>query len=294
MNPETEPFKTIPCALTIAGSDSGGGAGIQADLKTFTSLDVYGMTVITAVTAQNTLGVQGISITEASMVSKQLESVLSDIRPQAIKTGMLPTSKIIETISKQLRPISSTTPIIVDPVLIATSGDKLVSSTVVKSLISDLFPIATLVTPNIPEAQVICGGGIDIRNIDDVRKTARTMVHGLGCKAVLIKGGHLEDAFETAVDVLYDGNGFEAFASEWVETKNTHGTGCTLGAAIAAGMAKGLSVKQAVKMAKQYVWEGLVKGRELQIGKGNGPLYHMHTVGRFINEDGDVKVKRED
>lgn len=286
----------VACVLTVAGSDSGGGAGIQADLKTFTALNVYGASVITALTAQNTRGVQGVQVVDASFVEQQLESVLSDLQVTAVKTGMLPNIGIIQVTVQNIKRYKVGI-VVVDPVMVATSGDKLIDENdVMDTLMSELFPLATVVTPNIPEAEAI--SGMKIKNTDDARKACRKMVDELGYRSVLLKGGHItewdakvdnsggseEDGNGDATniqasDILYDGKRFDAFSAPWVETKNTHGTGCTLASAIAACLARGQSLKEAVKTAKQFVWQGI--SSDLNVGHGNGPLYHMHTVQQF-------------
>lgn len=282
----------IPCVLTVAGSDSGGGAGIQADLKSFTALNVYGASVITALTAQNTQGVQGVHVPETSFIEKQLESVLSDIEVRVVKTGMLPNDSIIKVTSTYIKRYKIAT-VVVDPVMVATSGDSLTSGQDIrKTMISELFPLATIVTPNIPEAETICE--MKIECLDDARAACRKLI-SLGCRSVLLKGGHSfssnnkstnndnrqrDDATNTnATDLFYDGSNWDVFSAPWIETHNTHGTGCTLASAIAARLAHGDSLKEAVRLAKQFVWWGLNSG--LQIGTGNGPLYHMQTVNDF-------------
>lgn len=273
----------LPCALTVAGSDSGGGAGIQADLKTMTSLGVYGASVITALTAQNTTGVQAVHIPPASFVRQQLDSVFTDFQISVVKTGMLPNAEIIRTVADAVRQYDVST-LIIDPVLVATSGDSLVSEdSALDVLISQLLPLATLVTPNIPEAVKLTGK--PIYNLTDVRR-ACVDIFAMGCKGVLIKGGHLglsdfqlnnspeEVDASVATDVFYDGKGFQAFVKPRLNSTSTHGTGCTLGSAIASELAKGRSLLQAIFTAKEYVHEGI--NRAVSLGHGNGPLNHMH------------------
>lgn len=264
--------KDLPRVLTIAGSDSGGGAGIQADLKTFTALRVYGASVVTALTAQNTTGVQGIHIPPTQFVEKQLESVLSDIRFDAVKTGMLPTPEIIGVVANAITDYGIKT-LVVDPVLVATSGDSLVEDSGLRALKSDLFPLATLVTPNLPEAERLLGKSIV--TISDIRPACREL-SASGC-AILLKGGHaVSGAEETATDVLFNGSEFHAFSAPRVETRHTHGTGCTLASAIAAELAKGKRLPSAIETSKQFVLRGIQEG--LEIGKGSGPLNHMHSI----------------
>lgn len=276
--------EAFPRVLTIAGSDSGGGAGIQADLKTFTSLGVYGASVVTALTAQNTLGVQGIHVPPTSFVKQQLDSVFTDIGFSVVKTGMLPNADIIKIVAEAVRQYIVST-LIVDPVLVATSGDSLVSGdSSLNAVVSDLLPLATLVTPNIPEASRFTGKAI--HTLSDVRRACVDML-AMGCKNVLIKGGHLgQDVSEregvsvdeidphVATDVLYDGNTFQAFTKPRIDSNHTHGTGCTLASAIAAEMAKGKPLNKAIALAKEYVHDG-IRGA-FNIGSGQGPLNHMH------------------
>lgn len=284
--------KSTPCALTIAGSDSGGGAGIQADLKTFTALGVYGASVITALTAQNTRKVSAIHTPPITFFEVQLESVLSDIKVEAVKTGMLPTTEIIKATARGIRN-HEIEYVVVDPVMVATSGDSLVSGEddAVQTLKKELLPLATVVTPNIAEAEVLTG--ITIKDESGIREACQKLHEEVGCKAVLIKGGHLggsgaEQVEEmrnstTVSDVLYDGKDFNAFVSERIDTIHTHGTGCTLGSAITAGLAQGLALKEAVEMAKKFVVSGIRGGRNMGVGNGRGPLFHMHTVHPFSN-----------
>lgn len=254
-------------ALTIAGSDSGAGAGIQADLKTFQALDVYGLTAITAITAQNTTGVQSVCPISTEMVQQQLHSVFTDLRPDAIKTGMLYDTAMIEAVVEMLQkyqPIQ----LVVDPVMMAKGGSSLLDMSAVDALINQLFPLATLVTPNIPEAQQLTG--LTIRTIAD-RRQACEIIYNYGASAVLIKGGH-ETESEQAMDLLYDGQHFTAYSSPRIATKNTHGTGCTLSAAITAYIAKGFNLQQAVYEAKCYIQAAIEHA--LPLGSGHGPLQH--------------------
>lgn len=281
----------IPRVLTIAGSDSGGGAGIQADLKTFTALGVYGASVVTALTAQNTLGVQGLHTPPTSFVQQQLTSVLSDIGFQIVKTGMIPNADMIRLVAETLRQHNVPT-IIIDPVLIATSGDSLVSGEEsMSAMVAELFPLATLVTPNLPEASKLTGQ--TIRTVSDMREACMKLIK-MGCNNVLLKGGHLAQVVENGnnslvsdivdnnlvTDILYDGHEFQAFVKPRIDSNNTHGTGCTLASAIAAEMAKGKSLGDAVGVAKEYVYTCIVDG--LNLGGGHGPLNHMvHIQSQF-------------
>ncbi len=264
-----------PIALTIAGSDSSGGAGIQADLKTFSAFAVYGASVITALTAQNTLGVTAVEPVAPAFVAAQMEAVLSDLDVSAVKTGMLADAGIVETVAAGLSRVR-TVPLVVDPVMVATSGDVLLAPDAVAAVKLRLVPLATLITPNLPEAARLLGGDA-ARSEAEAADQARALLE-LGCGAVLLKGGHAEG--EAAVDLLCDARGIERFVRPRVDTRHTHGTGCTLSAAIAALLASGVPLKEAVGRAKAYVWQGLVEGRHLGVGRGNGPVDHLYAVRR--------------
>ncbi|MCG2757953.1 MAG: bifunctional hydroxymethylpyrimidine kinase/phosphomethylpyrimidine kinase [Desulfobacteraceae bacterium] len=255
--------------LTIAGSDSGGGAGIQADLKTITVLGGFGMSVITALTAQNTLVVQGGYEVPEDFVEKQFDSVATDIGIDAAKTGMLSNSKIIRTVAKKLRQYGINK-LVVDPVMVAKGGAPLIVNEAKKSLIEELLPLALIITPNIPEAVELAK--IKISSVNDMKKAAE-IIYGLGAKNVVIKGGHLAG---DPVDILYDGKNFHEFTSERINTKNTHGTGCTFSAAIATKLAEGKSVFEAVKTAKEYTTTAI--RFSLNIGGGHGPINHLAHV----------------
>ncbi len=254
-------------ALTIAGSDSGGGAGIQADLKTFTVLKVYGMSVLTAVTAQNTLGVSGIQEIDPEMVARQLDSVLQDIGTHAAKTGMLASSAVVRVVAERLRAYR-VRKLVVDPVMVSKSGHRLLNEDAVSTLITDLLPLADLVTPNVPEAELITGTAI--RTLEDMERAARA-IHTMGARYVVVKGGHLTGR---AVDVFYDGRRFVRLDSPRIRTKNTHGTGCTFSAAIAANLAMGREELDAVRAARTFVLRAIE--RSFRLGKGHGPLNHFH------------------
>ncbi|HZG72057.1 MAG TPA: bifunctional hydroxymethylpyrimidine kinase/phosphomethylpyrimidine kinase, partial [Chondromyces sp.] len=238
---------TVYKALTIAGSDSGGGAGIQADLKTFQELGSYGMSAITAVTAQNTLGVQGIHPLPLDFVLEQLESIGNDLPPDALKTGMLFNAEIIEGTAQKIRKFSWTN-IVVDPVMIAKGGQALLLEEAVRALKTHLLPLADVVTPNIPEAEVLTGRSIETM---EQRKEAAKVLNDLGAKTVVIKGGHGKE--ELAVDLIFDGEAFYELESRRVDTKHTHGTGCTFSAAIAAELAKGKTVLESINIAKAFI-----------------------------------------
>lgn len=259
-------------ALTIAGSDSGGGAGIQADLKTFQELDVYGMSAITAVTAQNTLGVQGVYDVSVDGVIEQLNSIGDDLTPNAIKTGMLFSEDIIEAIAICID-FYGWNNLVVDPVMIAKGGAKLLQDQAVRALKEKLIPLSKVVTPNIPEAEVLADMKI---NSEDKKKEAAIAIHGLGADFVVIKGGH--DSSSIVTDILYDGHEFTSFESNRCETKNTHGTGCTFSAAITAQLGKGKSVPEAIKRAKSFIQAAIED--DLHIGAGHGPTNHWAYVKR--------------
>ena len=251
--------------LTIAGSDSGGGAGIQADLKTFSARKVYGMSVLTSITAQNTLGVQGVYDLPAEFVAMQIDSVLSDIGADAVKIGMLSNSEIIDAVAYKLKEYN-VGKIILDPVMVAKGGDPLLQEEAVEALTKQLIPLALLVTPNISEAKVLAG--MEILSYHDMVKAGKRIC-GMGAQNVLIKGGHLEGE---AVDVLTGAAGERRYSAPRIVTKNTHGTGCTLSSAIAAEIAKGHPLPEAVQIAKEYITRAIK--HSLEIGTGHGPLNH--------------------
>lgn len=260
------PF-VMPVALTIAGSDSGGGAGIQADLKTFTALDVYGASVVTAITAQNTLAVTEILALPIALVRAQLDAVMTDIGARAAKTGMLASAELVEAVAHGVRQYSITK-LVVDPVMVAKSGDKLLQDDAISTIRHTLLPLALVVTPNLPEAEVLTGHAIT--NEQEMRRAAEAIA-GLGARHVVIKGGHLDGP--DLLDLLYDGVSFLELRSPRIATNNTHGTGCTFAAAITAYLAKGEPVDMAVTLAKNYV-TGAVQ-HSLTLGAGHGPLDHM-------------------
>lgn len=258
--------------LTIAGSDSSGGAGIQADLKTISALGGYAMSVLTSVTAQNTVGVRAVLGLPASLVRSQMEAVLEDIPPLAIKTGMLYDTEIIATLAYLIARLPSSIPYVLDPVMVATSGDRLLREEAIDTLRQLLLPLATLVTPNIPEAEILSGTTIGSEREAD---QAAEAILALGAKAVLIKGGH-RSATE-AEDRLYTAKG-EApitLTAPRIDTPNTHGTGCTLSAAIATYLALGETMEEAVRLGKAYLTEALEAGRGISIGHGHGPVCHF-------------------
>jgi len=256
--------------LTIAGSDSGGGAGIQADLKTFSALGCYGMSVITALTAQNTMGVKSIHSVDSNFIKDQLEAVLEDIGTDAVKIGMLHSSEITGTVAKILRKYK-VQKIVIDPVMFSKSGDQLLKHEAIESLKEDLFPLADVITPNLPEASSLLGSRI-LRK-EQMQQAAEDLLK-LGPKAILIKGGHLST--EKSDDLLLANNFFTWFEQSRIKTVNTHGTGCTLSSAIAAHLAQGHGIEKTVKLAKEYLTNALEIGSHYKIGQGHGPVHHFH------------------
>ena len=256
----------IPKALTIAGSDSGGGAGIQADLKTFSAFRVFGMSVLTAVTAQNSLGVQGVENLPPAFVAQQLRSVLDDFGTDAAKCGMLSTTPIIEAVAEILAQ-HRLEKLVVDPVMVAKSGDPLLQADARAALADRILPLALVVTPNLPEAEVLAG--MRVAEPEDMEEAARR-IHLMGPRYVLVKGGHLKG---DAVDLLYNGREFTAFQASRIESDNTHGTGCTFSAAITAGLAQGRPLGEAVRDAKAYVTRAIREG--FKAGRGVGQLRHF-------------------
>lgn len=255
-------------ALTIAGSDSGGGAGIQADLKTFQELDVFGMSAIVALTAQNTLGVHDVFPQSIEAVVSQIEAVATDLKPEAVKTGMLFSSDIIEVVAEQIKKHKLDN-LVVDPVMIAKGGGQLLQDDAIDSLVKSLIPEATVITPNLPEAARLTEVE-SIETISEMKKAAKR-IHELGAKHVLIKGGHLSSD-QKAIDLLYDGFTYYSVSAERIDTKHTHGTGCTYSAAIAAELAKGNGLHKAVNKAKHYITCAIK--HSLPIGSGIGPTSH--------------------
>jgi hydroxymethylpyrimidine/phosphomethylpyrimidine kinase len=258
-------------AVTIAGSDSGGGAGIQADLKTFSALGVYGASVITALTAQNTRGVQGIHDVPPAFIGGQIDSVFSDLAVRAVKIGMLSQPAVIEAVAAGLARHGAER-VVLDPVMVAASGDPLLAPEAVETLRTTLIPRALLVTPNLPEAAAILGEGV-VETEDAMRAQAERIM-ALGPRAVLVKGGHASGP--ESVDVLIGPDGVHRFSGIRVATRNTHGTGCTLSSAIAAGLAKGAGLLDAVEAAKAYISAAIAASDRLAIGHGHGPVHHFH------------------
>jgi hydroxymethylpyrimidine/phosphomethylpyrimidine kinase len=263
-------------ALTIAGSDSGGGAGIQADLKTFHQFGVFGTSVITAITAQNTVGVTEWEAVRPGLVKSQIATVVSDLRPAAFKTGMLGTADVIRIVAQQIREHSLEN-YVLDPVMVATSGDLLIENEAVLAIKSDLVPLADLVTPNTDEASVLVG--FPVLNESDMQRAAIAIAE-MGARAVLVKGGHIHADSTTAVDYLYDGS-FTVYRHERIETRSTHGTGCTLSAAITARLAEGSPLRDAVQLATDFVHQAILTAPGL--GRGSGPLNHFAGESPAMN-----------
>ncbi len=258
--------------LTIAGSDSGGGAGIQADIKAMSANGVFAMSVITAITAQNTEEVTDVFELPSAIIAAQIDAVFDDFDVAAVKTGMLGSAAIVETVASILKP-QNVANLVVDPVMISKSGHALLKPDAIDTLKTKLFPLALLVTPNVYEAQQL--SGIQIKSLADARRAAK-VIHSFGCKQVLIKGGHL--LAERATDLLYDGRFFSVFKGEFIETPHTHGTGCTFASAIAAHLAQGKSLNDAIQTAKTYLTEAIRHG--LAIGHGHGPTDHFYFLER--------------
>ena len=262
---------TIPVALTIAGSDSSGGAGIQADLKTFAALSVYGASVITALTAQNTRGVSGIHLVPSEFVSAQIDAVFGDLDVKAVKIGMVAQLATIDAIAAGLEKWSPKH-IVLDPVMVATSGDRLLAADAVEALRSKLIPHASIITPNLPEAAALLDEPVAASEAAIESQGRRLLA--MGCSAVLIKGGHGQGS--ESVDYLVNGNGMMALAAPRIATKNTHGTGCSLSSAIAAGLAKGDELQTAVVNAKTWISAAIAAADRLDVGHGKGPIHHFH------------------
>lgn len=268
-----------PIALTIAGSDSSGGAGIQADLKTFSALGVYGASVITALTAQNTRGVTAIHAPPSDFVTAQLAAVFSDLDIKVVKIGMVANAEIAEAIADALER-NEFIPVVLDPVMVATSGDALLAPEAEEVILNRLIPLSDLVTPNLAEAARLTGQP-EAGSETEMRAQARTL-HDFGSSAVLIKGGHADGP--EVIDTLFDGTRYDRIALPRVDTKNTHGTGCTLSSAIAACLAHGAGMRDAVFRAKAYLAEALAHADELSIGAGSGPVHHFHELWRAADK----------
>jgi hydroxymethylpyrimidine/phosphomethylpyrimidine kinase len=277
-------MEKIARVLTIAGSDSGGGAGIQADIKAITVLGGYGMSVITALTAQNTLGVHGVHAVPVEFIRQQMDAVLSDIGADAAKTGMLATPGIVRTVAEGLDR-HRVEPVVVDPVMVAKSGDSLLSVEARDTLKEALLPLAHVVTPNLPEASVLCG--FPVNDLEGMQQAARA-IHKLGPRHVLIKGGHLQGQ---AVDLLFDGGSYRRYEAPRLNNRNTHGTGCTFSAALATFLAQGLSVEDAVGEAKAFITRAIAAG--LSIGSGHGPTNPYMHIARWREREGVLRAVAE-
>ncbi|MFT2011153.1 bifunctional hydroxymethylpyrimidine kinase/phosphomethylpyrimidine kinase [Pontibacter sp. 13R65] len=259
-----------PAVLTIAGSDSGGGAGIQADLKTFSALGCFGTSAITAITVQNTQGVTGIHSVPPEVVQAQIKVVMDDIKPTAIKIGMVHSLELVQVIAATLQAYPNV-PIILDPVMVATSGDKLIRDETIEVLKQQLFPLAEVVTPNLDEAAILAQ--MEINHLDQMKEAAEKILQ-TGCQSVLLKGGHLKGP--QLYDVfLQKHRQAQIFPSDHIHTHNTHGTGCTLSSAIAAFRAQGVPVTEAIGKAKAYVHQAILQGKDVKTGEGHGPLNHF-------------------
>lgn len=266
-----------PVCLTIAGSDSGGGAGIQADIKAMQANGVYAASVITAVTAQNTVAVVESMDLPISIIEAQMDAVCSDLRIEATKTGMLSSAAIISVVSERIRRHGLVS-VVVDPVMISKSGFALLSDDAVSALVDELLPLAELVTPNAHEAERLTG--IPVVDLDGAKEAAR-LIHRMGPANVLVKGGHVETG-DQAIDIFFDGVSFEGFASERIDTKNTHGTGCTYSSAIAANLALGYPMRDAIRRSKTYLTEAIRHG--LDIGRGHGPTDHFFFLDQSTHQ----------
>jgi len=266
-------MSNIPIALTIAGSDSGGGAGIQADLKSFSANRVYGASVITALTAQNTLGVTGVHDVPSDFISAQMDSVFSDLKIDAVKIGMLSQVQVIETVAESLKKHKAKN-IVFDPVMVTTSGDPLLAEDAVGAIKSILMPIADLLTPNLHESAKLTGKPLASSN-EEMVEQAEILLDS-GSKAVLVKGGHSEDK---ACADLYKSSTEEIWVSaERIDTQNTHGTGCSLSSAIAANLAHGMTMQSALEKSKEWLTGAIASSNQLNVGAGSGPVHHFHNL----------------
>ena len=257
--------------MTIAGSDSGGGAGIQADLKTFAALGVYGASALTAITAQNTMGVTAVHEAPPDIIAAQIDAVIADIGADAVKTGMLASGAIVAVVADAIRRHRIAN-LVVDPVMVAKSGDRLLRAAAIASICNDLLPLAAVVTPNLPEAAELTGQAVAT---DAEMRDAAAKIIGMGARSVVIKGGHRDGP---PTDLLYDGQQFWEFTTERIPSTSTHGTGCTFASAVAAGLAHGLAIPAAVAQAKEYVTAAIRAA--YPIGQGHGPLHHFHAYWR--------------
>ena len=263
----------IPNLLSVAGSDPSGGAGIQADLKTFSALGCYGMAALTALTAQNTRGVSAVHVPPPEFLTAQLDAVFADVRVDAVKIGMLATGDMVRAVARCLAGHPDL-PVVLDPVLVATSGDSLGAPDVVDAMVEHLLPLATVVTPNLPEAARL--SGLAAPEDEDAMRASAEILRARGARAVLVKGGHL--AGGDAVDLLAEGSGIRFFRARRIDTPNTHGTGCTLSSAIACYLGRGLALADAVDAAKSYLTGAISGGASLDVGGGHGPVHHLHAL----------------
>jgi hydroxymethylpyrimidine/phosphomethylpyrimidine kinase len=271
---------TYPSVLTIAGFDSSGGAGIQADIKTISALGCYATSVLTALPVQNTMGVRKIYPIPMEAVADQIEAVLDDIVPNSIKIGMVHTPQLVETIVNTLNKYPKI-PIVFDPVMVATSGHRLIEEETILMLVEKLFPIADVITPNMDEASILAG--MEVKTLEDMQTAGKKILRS-GCKNILLKGGHQESP--TVTSLFFDENGKQySFETEKFITHNTHGSGCTLSSAIAAYLARGEVLLKAVELAQQYVFEAIKNGKDVLTGKGNGPLNHFSNPHKLIKND---------
>ena len=263
-------MKTYPVVVSVAGSDSGGGAGIQADIKTISSLGLYAATVITAITAQNTLGVKGIQSVTMDVFRQQLQAVMDDFHIDAVKIGMLHCPEVVEVLTQALLTYKPKY-FVLDPVMVATSGDSLIQNSTIESMKKNLFPLSTIITPNFKEASLLVNNSLE--SVDEMKQAAYDLL-SYGCKAVLVKGGHLKTKSMTDVLWIQGDENPLTFSSDYIETNNLHGTGCTLSSAIASYLALGYALPEAVDLAKKYVFMAIMQGKDLVLGHGHGPLNH--------------------
>ncbi|MDA1280390.1 MAG: bifunctional hydroxymethylpyrimidine kinase/phosphomethylpyrimidine kinase [Chloroflexi bacterium] len=270
---------SVPVVMTIAGSDSGGGAGIQADLKTFAAHGVHGTSTITAITAQNTMGVTAVQEIELEVIAAQIDAVVVDMNPVAVKTGMLSSPEIVRLVAGKAREYRWQS-LVVDPVMIASSGAKLLRDEAVETYRKDLLPLALVATPNLPEAAVLAGR--EVTSVEEAREAARA-IHDFGAKYVIVKGGHMESLSGggQSLDLLFDGTEFVDFGLPWIDTTSTHGTGCTFASAITSRLALGIDIEEAFKGAKRYVWEAMMAA--YPAGQGHGPLNHMWRLSSGVD-----------
>lgn len=271
---------TYPSVLTIAGFDGSGGAGIQADIKTFSALGCYATSVLTALPVQNTMGVRKIYPIPMEAVADQIEAVLDDIFPQAIKIGMVHTPQLVETIVNTLNKYRKI-PIVFDPVMVATSGHRLIEEETIHTIVEKLFPLADIITPNMDEASILAG--MEVKTVEDMNVAGKKILRS-GCRNILLKGGHQESP--TVTSIFFDEKGNQtSFETEKFITNNTHGSGCTLSSAIAAYIARGEKLYRSVELAQHYVFEAIKHGRDVVTGKGNGPLNHFFNPHKLIKND---------